>query len=139
MTAVETIVGVDLGGTRVRAGRVRDGKIQRSVSRKISGQESSGVVLGEVFGTIDEVVDRVVSGIDQDRARVRIASEIVGQATALDGAPPIASLSVCRYRTPTMNSDSSPSSSTRRSLGWTSPSNVPDTRRGFGLASCFRS
>lgn len=63
MTAVETIVGVDLGGTRVRAGKVRGGRIERRASRAISGQESTGVVLDEVFGTIDEVLDRDVSGI----------------------------------------------------------------------------
>jgi glucokinase len=57
------IVGVDLGGTNVRAGRVRDGKIESSVSRPISGAASVGVVLDEVFGAIDAVLDSGVSGI----------------------------------------------------------------------------
>ena len=57
------IVGVDLGGTHVRAGRVRDGNIESSVSRPISGSASAGVVLGEVFGAIDAVLDKGVSGI----------------------------------------------------------------------------
>lgn len=59
----DAIVGVDLGGTRVRAGRIRDGKIESSVSRPISGSATAGVVLGEVFGAIDAVVDGGVAGI----------------------------------------------------------------------------
>ena len=59
----EAIVGVDLGGTYVRAGRVRDGKIESSVSRPISGAASAGVVLDEVFGAIDAVLDGGVAGI----------------------------------------------------------------------------
>jgi glucokinase len=59
----EAIVGVDLGGTHVRAGRVRDGKIEASVSRPISGTASTRVVLDEVFGAIDAVVDGGVAGI----------------------------------------------------------------------------
>lgn len=57
-------MGVDLGGTHVRAGRVRDGKVESSVSRPISSTSPSArVVLGEVFGAIDAVLDREVSGI----------------------------------------------------------------------------
>jgi glucokinase len=54
---------VDLGGTHVRAGRVRNGKIESSVSRPISSAASSRVVLGEVFGAIDAVLDGGISGI----------------------------------------------------------------------------
>lgn len=57
------IVGVDLGGTHVRAGRVRDGKIEASVSRRISANGSASVVLDEVFGAIDAVLDGGISGI----------------------------------------------------------------------------
>ncbi len=59
----DAIVGVDLGGTHVRAGRVRDGKIESSVSRPISSAASARVVLGEVFGAIDAVLDGGISGI----------------------------------------------------------------------------
>lgn len=59
----EAILGVDLGGTRIRAGKVRDGTIESSVSRRISGKESADVVLAEVFETIDAVLDREVHGI----------------------------------------------------------------------------
>ncbi|MGA7617332.1 MAG: ROK family protein [Thermoanaerobaculia bacterium] len=59
----EAIIGVDLGGTRVRAGRVRDGKIECSVSHRISGAEAVDVVLGEIFEAIDEVADGSCAGI----------------------------------------------------------------------------
>ncbi len=57
------IIGVDLGGTHVRAGRIRDGEIVSSVSRPISGTASASVVLDEVFGAIDAVLDGGISGI----------------------------------------------------------------------------
>src|ERR1051325_2747115 len=63
MEVADAIVGVDLGGTYVRAGRVRDGNIESSVSRPISGGASVPVVLGEIFGAIDAVVDGGISGI----------------------------------------------------------------------------
>lgn len=59
----DAVLGVDLGGTRIRAGKVRDGRIESSVSRRISAKESAEVVLGEVFETIDAVLDGDVSGI----------------------------------------------------------------------------
>ena len=59
----DAVVGVDLGGTQVRAGRVRDGRVEWSVARPISGNAEAPIVLGEVFGAIDEVLDSSVSGI----------------------------------------------------------------------------
>ncbi len=59
----EAILGVDLGGTRVRAGRVRGGAIEASVSRGISRHESVPFVLGEIFEAIDGVIDGDVAGI----------------------------------------------------------------------------
>jgi glucokinase len=59
----DAIVGVDLGGTHVRAGRIRDGKVESRVSRPISGASSARVVLGEVFNAIDAVLDGDVGGI----------------------------------------------------------------------------
>ena len=59
----DAIVGVDLGGTHVRAGRVRDGKIESRVSLPISGKSDTRVVLGEVFTAIDAVLDGGIAGI----------------------------------------------------------------------------
>ncbi|HEV7242664.1 MAG TPA: ROK family protein [Thermoanaerobaculia bacterium] len=63
MAVNHAIIGVDLGGTHVRVGRVRDGKIESSLSRPISGTASTSVVLDEVFSAIDAVLDGGVSGI----------------------------------------------------------------------------
>jgi glucokinase len=59
----EAILGIDLGGTQVRAGKVRDGELERWEARRISGREQAEVVLGEVFQTIDRVLDADVIGI----------------------------------------------------------------------------
>jgi glucokinase len=61
--AKDAIIGVDLGGTNVRAGKVRDGRIETSTSRRISGKEAADVVLGEIFETIDTVMGPDVRGI----------------------------------------------------------------------------
>jgi glucokinase len=61
--AGDVIVGVDLGGTNVRAAAVRDGKIVKRAVRRISGKAAEEVVLGEIFETIDEVVGGGVAGI----------------------------------------------------------------------------
>lgn len=63
MMVSDAIVGVDLGGTHVRAGRIRDGKVESSVTRPISGAAGARVVLGEVFSAIDAVLDGGISGI----------------------------------------------------------------------------
>jgi glucokinase len=57
------IVGVDLGGTQVRAGRVRAGELERHEARRISSRERQEVVLAEVFQVIDQVFDEEVAGI----------------------------------------------------------------------------
>jgi glucokinase len=59
----DAIVGVDLGGTSVRAGKVQDGKVVRHAQRRISGDAEEGVVLGEIFAAVDEVIDDEVAGI----------------------------------------------------------------------------
>jgi glucokinase len=59
----DAIVGVDLGGTNVRAAAVRDRKIVARAVRRISGKATEEVVLGEIFETVDEVVGDGVAGI----------------------------------------------------------------------------
>ncbi len=58
-----TIVGIDLGGTNVRAGRVRGVAIEQLEARRISGQAAEEQVLQEVFETVDRVHDDGVVGI----------------------------------------------------------------------------
>jgi glucokinase len=57
------VLGVDLGGTQVRVGKVRDGALEGSATARISSQAAEEVVLGELFATIDRVFDDEVAAI----------------------------------------------------------------------------
>ena len=59
----QTVVGVDLGGTNVRAGKIVAHQLAAYRSRKISAQGSQDQVLQEVRSTIAAVLDRRVSAI----------------------------------------------------------------------------
>jgi glucokinase len=59
----QTIIGVDLGGTKVSVGAVTDGAVGRVQRREVPAQEAADVVLGEIMDTIDEVFDQSVVGI----------------------------------------------------------------------------
>ncbi|MFH1425352.1 MAG: ROK family protein [archaeon] len=57
------IIGVDMGGTNVRAALVEDKKILKVESREISSKGKEDVIMGEVIGTIEKVFDDEVEGI----------------------------------------------------------------------------
>jgi len=59
----EAIVGVDLGGTNVRVGKVRGHAIERRHERRIRAHEAETSVLAEIFGAVEEVFDDDVAGI----------------------------------------------------------------------------
>jgi glucokinase len=59
----QAILGIDLGGTRVRVGKVRAGELERSAASPISSRERAEVVAGELYRTIDGVFDDEVAGI----------------------------------------------------------------------------
>jgi len=59
----ETIIGVDLGGTKVSVGAVIDSEVDRVVRREVPSQEAADVVLDEIMDTIDELFDPSVVGI----------------------------------------------------------------------------
>jgi len=63
MSSGKTVIGVDLGGTNVRAGRVEGQKITAASSRAISSRAAAGIVVDEIFATIDEVFDKNAAGI----------------------------------------------------------------------------
>jgi glucokinase len=63
MSSLVKVIGVDLGGTNVRAGRVEERTITASAARRISSQGSAEVVLEEIFATIEAVFDPAVAGI----------------------------------------------------------------------------
>jgi glucokinase len=58
-----SILGVDLGGTNVRAGIVKDNRLAQVVSASINGQGSQKEVLEQVCGVIDPLVHRGLKGI----------------------------------------------------------------------------
>ena len=59
----DVIIGVDLGGTNVRAAAVRGMDTIGKAARPISSDGDEAVVLGEVMETIDEVHPGRISGI----------------------------------------------------------------------------
>jgi len=61
--ASPAILGVDLGGSGVRVGKVRGGELERFAAAPISGRERAEVVAGEFFRAIDGVFDGEVAGI----------------------------------------------------------------------------
>ena len=58
-----TIVGIDLGGTNVRAGRVSAGGLEVMARRRLVDLDSEERVLEQVFSTVDEVMDDGVTAI----------------------------------------------------------------------------
>lgn len=58
-----TIIGVDLGGTSMRAGRVQGDAIARKCARPVPPTDSDEVVLRELIGAIETVFDETVAGI----------------------------------------------------------------------------
>ena len=57
------LIGVDLGGTSVKVGRVSGSLVEGRHTRLISAAASQDVVLGEIFGAIETVFDNQVTGI----------------------------------------------------------------------------
>jgi glucokinase len=57
------ILGVDLGGSGVRVGKVQAGEVQRFMAAPISGRARAEVVSGEIYRAIDGVFDGDVKGI----------------------------------------------------------------------------
>ena len=61
--ATATIIGVDLGGTKVAAGRVCGNSLEHLVKRTVPADEEKDVVIGVVMDTIAEVTTPEVSAI----------------------------------------------------------------------------
>lgn len=59
----QLLIGVDLGGTNVRAGLVKGGKIIALKQRPISSHAAKGIVIEEVYETIAQVLEPKVRGI----------------------------------------------------------------------------
>jgi len=59
----KTIIGVDLGGTKIQVGRIRQNKIEQEFSESISSGEKEEIVLQEVVAAIEKVFTKEVDGI----------------------------------------------------------------------------
>ncbi|MDX1500721.1 MAG: ROK family protein [Thermoanaerobaculia bacterium] len=57
------IVGIDLGGTNVRVGRVRGAELEQVEARQISSEAAADRVLQEILDSVDRVLDDTVVGI----------------------------------------------------------------------------
>ncbi len=59
----KTIIGVDLGGTKIQVGRIKQNKIEREFYRPISADEEEEIVLAEVIEAIEQVYSKDVDSI----------------------------------------------------------------------------
>ena len=59
----EIILGIDLGGTNIRGGIVKDNSLQKIVSQKINSKASFDEVLKEAFIFIDQLFNSSVKAI----------------------------------------------------------------------------
>lgn len=59
----ETILGIDLGGTNVRAGLVKEGEVSAIISRRINADGSAEEVLQQLFDFTDSIINNAVKAI----------------------------------------------------------------------------
>ncbi|NPA36768.1 MAG: ROK family protein [Chlorobi bacterium] len=57
------VIGISIGGKTLIAGKVKNGKIEKSITKRINNRASEDEVLAEVYGIINEVKDDEVAGI----------------------------------------------------------------------------
>lgn len=57
------VIGISFGGKTLVAGKVKDGKTEKSITKRINNKAPENEVLAEVFGIINEVIDNEVAGI----------------------------------------------------------------------------
>ncbi len=59
----KAVIGVDLGGTNVRVGKVQNNRLEKHFSRAVSSNEAENIVIQEIFSSIDLVFDNDAAGI----------------------------------------------------------------------------
>ena len=60
---IDYIIGVDLGGTNIKAGLVdREGKVHRRFSTKTDFNADPQTISKQIFGLIEEVIDSIRQG-----------------------------------------------------------------------------
>lgn len=58
-----TVIGIDLGGTQIRGGLVKENSLSAVIAEKISANGSQEVVIEELFGLTDSLINGEVSAI----------------------------------------------------------------------------
>lgn len=56
-------IGIDLGGTNIRAGVVHENNLQKIISRRINAKGSTEEVLQELFSITDQLINKSVTSI----------------------------------------------------------------------------
>jgi len=59
----KAIIGIDLGGTKLRIGRIEAGNITKKYSINISSQAGEDIIVGEMIHAIEQVFDNDIAGI----------------------------------------------------------------------------
>ncbi len=59
----KNIIGIDMGGTNVRAGLVRDNELTHIISKRINSQVTLDEVLQQLFSLTDELIDKDIKSI----------------------------------------------------------------------------
>ena len=59
----KNIIGIDMGGTNVRAGLVRDNKLTHIISKRINSQGTADEVLEQLFSLTDGLINNDITSI----------------------------------------------------------------------------
>ena len=59
----KNIIGIDMGGTNVRAGIVKENKLNKIISKRINSQGTIDEVLEQLFSLTDELINNDVTSI----------------------------------------------------------------------------
>lgn len=63
MAQKNTVIGIDLGATNVRVGKVRDGNIEKLEAERIKKEDDPKILLKQIETLIDKVIDPEVESI----------------------------------------------------------------------------
>ena len=63
METIKNMIGVDLGGSKIRAGKITDGKIVKITKAKTPGKGSVEEVMEQIFAVIDGCYDEFTTSI----------------------------------------------------------------------------
>lgn len=59
----KNIIGIDMGGTNVRAGIVGENKLNKIISKRVNSQVSADEVLEQLFSLTDKLIDNNIASI----------------------------------------------------------------------------